>query len=555
MENNQRRLVLSGMLLLGLPLFCGVSAYAAKPVDLRHQNITALQSLISTPTAARGAAAIKEISRHVDFKNTLHVRIQQTYSGYNVWGADAVVHIPNGEKTSRTLSGVASAAKNNGTMNGTVYQDLNVDLAGAPAEIFTQTHAQTALQKAIENYQHKIGNKANVSEQESSLMVFVGSDNKARWAYKVSFRAEAARSDEKPSKPVSIMDATTFQVYASWDDIKTLEKMDVDGGGFGGNKKMGKLIYDGTQNHLAKLMITRDTDANTCFLQNSDVTVKDYNGRKVMTFPCAVTSNEHNNVYWDADFDAVNDGYSPGNDAFFGGQVIKHMYKDWYGMPVLTNPDGTPMMLNMVVHQRNYDNAYWDGRQMTFGDGYTMFYPLTSLGVAAHEISHGFTEQHSGLMYYGQSGGMNEAFSDMAAQAAEVYAYGPNNNSWQIGPEIFKAENEALRYMDKPSKDCKGKKPGTRCSIDDASQYTDWIDVHYSSGVYNRFFYTLGTSQGWDAKKAFDVMVHANSSYWTSSATFSEAACGVISAASDLKYDVAAVKAAFDVVKVDYSAC
>ena len=53
-----------------------------------------------------------------------------------------------------------------------------------------------------------------------------------------------------------------------------------------------------------------------------------------------------------------------------------------------------------------------------------------------------------------QSGGMNEAFSDMAAQAAEVYAYGVGKNSWQIGPEIFKEKNKALRYMDMPSKDC-----------------------------------------------------------------------------------------------------
>ncbi len=274
-----------------------------------------------------------------------------------------------------------------------------------------------------------------------------------------------------------------------------------------------------------------------------------------MSFPCSAVDPEHNNVYWNADFDAVNDGYSPGNDALFGGQVIKHMYQDWYGMPVLTNSDGTPMMLGMVVHIRNYDNAYWDGQQMTFGDGYSMFYPLTSLGVAAHEISHGFTEQHSNLTYWSQSGGMNEAFSDMAAQAAEVYAYGTGKNSWQIGPEIFKAQDEALRYMDVPSKDCGGKNPGSWCSIDDASEYYDGLDVHFSSGVYNRFFYTLGTTRGWDARKAFDVMVQANSNYWTSNATFSTAACGVIDAAKDLGYSVDDVKAAFDVVKVDYSAC
>jgi pseudolysin len=555
MEFNQRRLVMSGVLLLGLPIALGQAANAAKPVDLRHQNVSVLQSLVSTPDAAKGAIAIKEISRNVDFKNTLHVRIQETFAGYNVWGADAIVHIPNGANTGKTLSAVAGAAKQNGTMNGTIYQDLNADLASAPAVVFTQAQAQSALQHGIDTYQQKVGGKTAVSEQQSTLMVFVDKDKKAHWAYKVSFRAEPARINEKPAKPVYIMDAATFTVYASWDDIKTLENVAADGGGFGGNKKMGKMVYDGLEGNLAKLSMTRDDVSATCFLQNSDVTVKDFTSHKVMSFPCATADSNHNNVYFDADFDAVNDGYSPGNDALFGGQVIKHMYNDWYGIPVLTNPDGTPMMLNMIVHERNYDNAYWDGKQMTFGDGYSMFYPLTSLGVAAHEISHGFTEQHSGLAYYGMSGGMNEAFSDMAAQAAEVYAYGSGKNSWQIGPEIFKAEGKALRYMDKPSKDCNGKTPGSWCSIDDASQYTDWLDVHFSSGVYNHFFYILGTTDGWDAKKAFDVMVHANSNYWTSNSTFNEGACGVISAASDLGFDVKAVMAAFDAVKVDYSSC
>jgi pseudolysin len=234
--------------------------------------------------------------------------------------------------------------------------------------------------------------------------------------------------------------------------------------------------------------------------------------------------------------------------------VIKHMYQDWYNVPVLTNSDGSPMMLNMVVHS-DMDNAYWDGAKMVFGDGIDMFYPLTSLGVAAHEISHGFTEQHSNLSYSGQSGGMNEAYSDMAAQAAEVYAYGAGKNSWQIGPEIFKAADQALRYMDQPSKDCHGKKPGSWCSIDDASQYYSGLDVHFSSGVYNHFFYTLGNTADWDVKKAFDVMVHANSSYWTSTANFKTAACGVIQSAKDLGFSTDDVKAAFAVVKVDTSTC
>ena len=207
----------------------------------------------------------------------------------------------------------------------------------------------------------------------------------------------------------------------------------------------------------------------------------------------------------------------------------------------------------MVVHKPKYDNAFWDGRQMTFGDGETLFYPLTSLGVGAHEISHGFTEQHANLEYWGQSGGMNEAFSDMAAQAAEYYAYGKNN--WQIGPEIFKAENQALRYMDQPSKDCTaGQEPGDDCSIDDATQYNNSLDVHYSSGVFNRLFYLISTTPGWNTKKAFDVMLEAQF-HWVSDADFIDGACGIIKATEELGYEVAAVKAAINQVRIDISEC
>ncbi len=532
--------------ILPVSLLAMMPVYSATPVDLMSQPVSALSSFMSP----NSNVSMNEINRSIDFRHTLHVRVQEMYQGYRVWGADAVIHIPNGEKTGKSFAGIVSAANSsNSFMNGTIYQDLNADLANTPAFVFGQAQAQKAVNSAIDAYQHKMGGKPEIKNQQSELIVYVDENNKAHWAYKINFYAEPVKTGAMPMKPVYIMDAVTLHIYTEWNDIKT-----EDGGGFGGNEKMGKLVYDGMDGHLAKLVITRQPTKNTCLLQNADVTVKSEKTSKVISFKCNATDPNHNNVYWDGEADAVNGGYSPGNDALFGGQVIKHMYKDWYGVPVLVNSDGSPMMLNMVVHS-DMDNAYWDGSKMVFGDGIDMFYPLTSLGVAAHEVSHGFTEQHSNLNYSGQSGGMNESYSDMAAQAAEVYAYGPGKNSWQIGPEIFKAPNEALRYMDKPSKDCNGKKPGNWCSIDDATQYTSSLDVHFSSGVYNRFFYTLGTTSGWDAKKAFDVMVHANSHYWTSNTNFKTGACGVILAAKDLGFDLAAVKAAFDVVKVDYRNC
>ncbi len=553
MNKIHRKIGLSGVLLLGLPFVYAPSVFAAKPINLGQHPVSVLQSFISsTPMTANagGQVTVSEIRRSTDMKNTLHVRVQQHYAGYPVWGADAVIHVPAGAKTMKGVAGAAAAAK---SVDGTFYQDLNVDLGGVPAQLFGQAQSQKAMQQAVTHFQDKAGSKAQVKDQQSQMMVFVDKAGKAHWAYKVSFYVEPSRAGMMPAKPVYIMDAVTSQIYEQWDNIKTLDEeiMAVrKGGGFGGNKKMGELVYDGQEGDLAVLEVQRNKKRGTCSLQNTNVTVKGYKDKQVSSFSCPKVDNKHGGVFFDAELHAVNGGYSPDNDALFGGQVIKGMYSDWYHVPVLTNSDGSPMMLNMVVHDP-IDNAYWDGQQMTFGDGVTTFYPLTSLGVAAHEISHGFTEQHSDLAYYGESGSMNEAFSDMAAQAAEVYAYG--KNSWQIGPEIFKTENEALRYMDKPSRDCKSKKPGSWCSIDDASQYYNGLDVHYGSGVYNRFFYLLGTTEGWDARKAFDVMVQANSNYWTSRVNFVDGACGVLRAAKDLDYNVDDVKTAFAGVKIDTS--
>jgi PKD repeat protein len=87
-------------------------------------------------------------------------------------------------------------------------------------------------------------------------------------------------------------------------------------------------------------------------------------------------------------------------------------------------------------------------------------------------------------------------------------------------------------------------------SIGSANDYFNGLDVHYSSGVYNKAFYTLASTSGWDTRKAFDVFVKANQLYWTPSTTFETGRDGCMSAATDLGYDTNAVDAAFQAVDV-----
>jgi pseudolysin len=541
-----------------LSAVCYTNVSAATAINLSTQPASVLQSLMSGSSLTKNNVQLHETKRSVDFKQTAHVRIQQTYAGYPVMGADAVVHIPHGTRMS------ALAASNN-TMNGTLYNNLDRDLVNAPAYIFTDAQAQKALQAAIDLYDKKTGVNSVVSASKTEMLVFIDkATQKAHYAYRVSFYVPPTEAGTIPAKPVYIIDAITLQAYVNWNDIKTLapKLQDVKGGGFGGNEKMGQLVYDGQAGDLGTFAIKRDAATIMCYMQNDNIIVRKYASSgvgKPMSFSCRQTTADHGGVYWNGNWDAVNGGYSPANDALFSGQVIIDMYKKWYDLDVLTS-NGKPMVLDMSVHYPRYDNAYWDEQTetMTFGDGYDYFYPLTSLGVAAHEISHGFTAQHSNLAYYDQSGGMNESYSDMAAQAAEVYAYGVGKNSWQIGPEIFKEKDQALRYMDEPTKDCKNSGadgvPGRDCSIDKMSQYNADTEVHNSSGLYNRLFYLISES-GWGVHKTFQVMIKANSDYWTSNTDFASGAGCLIKAAEDYGYDVAVIKAALDKVEIKPTAC
>jgi pseudolysin/vibriolysin len=214
------------------------------------------------------------------------------------------------------------------------------------------------------------------------------------------------------------------------------------------------------------------------------------------------------------------------------------MYNAYTGAPPLN------MQLVMKVHYKsNYENAFWDGTAMYFGDGASTFYPLVSLDVTSHEISHGYTEQNSGLEYDGQSGGMNEAYSDIAGEAAEFYDRGAAD--FLVGADIVKTSagiGDALRYMCNPPQD--------GGSIDNAADYNSGLDVHYSSGVYNKSFCLLAKTSGWDVKKAFQVYALANKSYWTATSDFNSGACGVESAATDLGYNANDVITAFNGVGV-----
>ena len=426
-------------------------------------------------------------------------RYQQTFRGLPIFGEHVIVN--------------EDASGNVSTLFGRKVDGLASEIAAGRPRLNSRRALAIGKSAALGN---RVGFMRTDAEK-SELMIYIDDAGRARKSYVVSYFADT-RSGGSPTRPTVIVDADTGRVLNQWDNLQHA----LVGTGPGGNNKTGQYEY-GT--NFGFMDVTQS--GTTCTMNNANVKTVDLNGGTSGTTAFSYTC-PRNTVK------AINGAFAPLNDAHFFGGVIYGMYQAYMNQAPLT------FQLTMRVHySTNYENAFWDGSAMTFGDGATTFYPLVSLDVAAHEVSHGYTSQNSNLTYSGQSGGINEAYSDIAGEAAEYYNKGTND--FLVGADIFKATG-ALRYMANPPQDGR--------SIGNAANYTAGMDVHYSSGVYNKAFYTLATTAGWNTQKAFQVFARANDLYWTASTDFNQGACGVQTAASNLGYTVADVTAAFTAVGV-----
>lgn len=483
-------------------------------------------------------------------KNTLYIRYQQYYQDIKVIGRSVVAHYPkNASKTKKT------------TFTGKLTKGLSMAIE---PYYLSDHHREEMVRLAQNDYQELQPSFAQsaVSEVNTQPIIWIDDEEEsATFAYIVSFRM--TKDNGKVSWPHYMIDATRQDVLNRWNNIQTLQAES----GPGGNRKTGQYQYG--QEGLPSLETT--VNNNTCYLANNKLRVVTANNTWSLRNPSSPTPVNHpcssNNG------DASNGAWSPANDAFMFGNMVIDMYQDWYGQPILTNTNGTQKQLTLVVHAgNNYENAAWNGQYMIFGDGHNSYHPLVSLGVTSHELAHAFTTSHSNLLYFNQSGAVNEAFSDMSAIAAEYYLqqnhaqgyqtiYNKSGLDWLIGDRIAKG-NYALRSMNQPhlfsSADCELSGSGCHKTWADIirlskqapyDQRQSFI-VHKGSGVFNRAFYEMVLAFNGDVKKVFHMMVKANMTRWTASSDFSDAACGVKQVATDLGYDVNKVKQAFTTVQI-----
>ena len=204
--------------------------------------------------------------------------------------------------------------------------------------------------------------------------------------------------------------------------------------------------------------------------------------------------------------------------------------------------DQGSVLESYVSYSTNYANAFWNGSQMTYGDGNASWNPLVSLDIVGHEVSHGVTQYSAGLVYSYESGALNESFSDIFGEAIEYYATGTND--WLMGEDIGVNPGSALRSMANPP--LKGD-PDTYLGINWFSGSGDNGGVHTNSGVQNKWFYILSVGEAGvnDHSQSYDVtgigindaeqIAYRNlTTYLTSSSQYIDAREGAIQSAIDL---------------------
>ncbi len=175
--------------------------------------------------------------------------------------------------------------------------------------------------------------------------------------------------------------------------------------------------------------------------------------------------------------------------------------------------DDRGLPLDATVHYgRDYDNAFWDGERMVFGDGDGQVFNrfTASLTVIGHELAHGVTQFTANLAYQGQSGAINESLSDVFGSLVEQHARGQSTAEagWLIGAGLFtdQVQGVALRSMKAPGTAYNDDVLGRDPQPDNMAGYVETEDdnggVHLNSGIPNRAFYLVASALGgnaWDA--------------------------------------------------------
>ncbi|WP_225413323.1 M4 family metallopeptidase [Stigmatella hybrida] len=479
-------------------------------------------SLIGPRFDASKAFTPRAIER--DELGMTHVRMDRVHEGVKVFGEQVIGHLDADGK----------------------FAGLTGETSSLPTGLGT-TQPKLTEKDALAIAQKQFGGPADRAPQVERVLY-----QDAKGEYQSAYRVELSNlgGDAQPRRMNYLLDANSGKLFESFNQLGGIERPHAQPGTSTPKAEKPQPpapptsgTVDDTTLYSGKVdLATKKNADGTYSLEDSTrgkgVVTLDAQGKEEAQNPVAIQDN--NNVWGEATDPSRN---KAAVDAHYGAQMTYDMLKNVLGRDSL---DGKGEKLISNIHiGKDFVNAYWDGTQMNYGDGNGKDAgPLTTLDIAGHEIAHGLTERTAGLLYRNESGGLNEAFSDIIGTGVEWYASQQNQAvqfDWAVGEDAWTPTNgdatDALRYMDDPTKD--------GYSVDHYKNYPKQTEVHGSSGIANNAFYLLangGTNRtskatvqdGIGMEKGLKIYYRALAHYMTPSTTFAQAREATVKAATDL---------------------
>lgn len=406
----------------------------------------------AAPSPGAAATDYDVVDVVTDADGATHTRMVSTYRGLPVLGGDRVVHRgPDGgvRGVSRTLT--------------------------APLSLATQPVVGAARAAATALAEAPATRTITGARQEGSRLVVDALSGPGRLAWEVV--TGGTQADGTPSRLATYVDARTGEVLRREQQIQT-----ADG--------QGQSLYSGT------VPLRLDQSGSTYELDDptrGHTYTTDLNNKEDSLLCQILSVGCQSGALFTSPDTSFGDGTTASResaavDAQYGTNMTWDFYQSTFGRGGIFG-DGSGSY-NRVHYGKGYVNAFWDGTKMTYGDGDGVSYgPLVSLDVAGHEMSHGVTEHTADLTYSGESGGLNEATSDIFGTMVEFFAANPQDPAdYLIGEEFDLKRHVGLRRMDDPASDGKS----LNCWTSGAGK----LDVHHSSGIGNHFFYLLAEGSG-----------------------------------------------------------
>jgi Zn-dependent metalloprotease len=436
-----------------------------------------------------------------DRDGTTHTRYERTLDGLPVLGGDLVVK----ESPAGATQGVSKASR------ATSAQLKAVGLTAGVAPAAAEKQALGAAKAE--------GSQAKKASEAPRKVVWLGSGS-PRLAYETV--VGGLQHDGTPNELHVLTDATSGEKLYEW-----------------------QAVHNGTGNTQYNGQVTLGTAPSYTLTDTTRGNHKTYNLNRGTSGTGTLFSGS-DDVWGDG---TPQNAETAGADAHYGAAETWDYYKNVHGRNGIRG-DGVGAY-SRVHYGNNYVNAFWQDSCfcMTYGDGDGNVKPLTSLDVAAHEMTHGLTSATARLVYSGESGGLNEATSDIVAAGVEFHSdTAEDPGDYLVGEKIdIRGNGTPLRYMDKPSRDGSSK--------DYWYSGIGNVDVHYSSGPANHFFYLLSEGSGaktvngvnYDSPtsdglpvtgigrdKASQIWFKALTTKFTSTTNYAAARTGTLAVASEL---------------------